>query len=143
MEYTKDRDRDFLKAYRREMRRAWARKETIESQELIRRAIEGGAPGFYVGFECARRRVSARLRRRLRNRHREQIRSKRMLWDDLTDRVESELSGVGRRRLKLPEALARVLAKGNAPQFYIEPRTARRILFETRNNKIEKNKGND
>ena len=50
MEYTKDRNRDFLKAYRREMRRAWERKETIESQELIRRAIEVVRRDFMSGL---------------------------------------------------------------------------------------------
>ena len=132
MEYTQERDRDFMNAYRREMRLAWAGEGPVESREVMRRAIEGGAPGVYVGFEYARRGVSARLRRRLRRRHRESMPAKRRIWEDLADRVESEMAGA-RGMLSLSEALARVLAEGNAPCFYIGPRTARRIVAKLRN----------
>lgn len=127
MEYTQERDRDFMNAYRRELRRALSRGEQVESGEVVRRAIEGGAPGFYIGFDYARRGVASRLRRRLRSRHRDMMAPRHMLWDELTERVERELTG-GHGRLRLPEALARVLAAGDAPRFYISDRTARRIL---------------
>lgn len=127
MEYTEERDRDFMNAYRREVRRAWEETGQVDRGEVLRRAIEGGAPGFYVEFEYARRGVSARLRHRLRSRHRDYMRPKRMIWEDLADRVMSEMTG-SRVPLRLGEALARVLAEGNAPRFYIEPRTARRIV---------------
>ena len=128
MEYTQERDRDFVNAYRRELRRAWERGEQLEATEVVRRAIEGGAPGFYIGFDYARRGVSDRLRRRLRSRHREWMPVKRALWEDLAERVEAEMVS-GRGRLRMSEALARVLAEGNAPRFYMGPRTARRILL--------------
>lgn len=132
MEYTQERDRDFVNAYRRELRRAWERGEQLEAAEVLRRAIEGGAPGFYIGFDYARRGVSDRLRRRLRSRHREWMPVKRVLWEDLAERVEAEMVG-GRGRLRMSEALARVLAEGNAPRFYMGPRTARRILLKWKN----------
>ncbi len=86
MEYTQERDRDFMNAYRREMRLAWAGEGPVE----------------------------------------------RRIWEDLADRVESEMAGA-RGMLSLSEALARVLAEGNAPCFYIGPRTARRIVAKLRN----------
>ncbi len=131
MEYTQERDRDFVNAYRRELRRAWERGEEVEAGEVLRRAIEGGAPGFYIGFDYARRGVSDRLRRRLRSRHRDWMGVKRSLWEDLAERVEAELVSA-HGRLRMSEALARVLAEGNAPRFYIGPRTARRILLRMR-----------
>ena len=136
MEYTQERDRDFVSAYRRELRQAWERGEHLETAEMIRRAIDGGAPGFYVGFDYARRGVSDRLRRRLRSRHRNWTGVKRGIWDDLAERVEVEIMS-SHARLRLPEALARVLAEGNAPRFYMSERTARRIL-QKMNGKTER-----
>ncbi len=132
MEYTQERDRDFMTAYRREMRRAWEEPGEVDARELLRRAIEGGAPAFYVEFEYARRGVSARLRRRLRSRHRDLMRPKRLIWEDLADRVEWEMRR-SRVTLRLADALARVLADGGAPRFYISCRTARRIVERMRN----------
>lgn len=132
MEYTHERDRDFMTAYRREMRRAWEEPGEVDARELLRRAIEGGAPAFYVEFEYARRGVSARLRRRLRSRHRDLMRPKRLIWEDLADRVEWEMRR-SRVTLRLADALARVLADGGAPRFYISSRTARRIVEKMRN----------
>lgn len=131
MEYTQIRDNDFLKAYRREIRLAWEGGEAVDSEEVLLRALQGGAPQFYVGFDYARRGVGQRLRRRLRPRHR-LLTVKRQLWEDLTQRVRDEVVRSD-GRLSVSDALARVLAEGNAPRFYIGPRTARRILSRMKN----------
>lgn len=108
------RNRDFIRACRRiisESRRA------LTAAEVAVAAASGPAPEFYISFGHAYK-VLSHMRRHGLTMPRE---GNQAVYADLHDRVEVLMR---RRRCGLAEAIALVLAAGNAPRFYLTPKSA-------------------
>lgn len=121
---TVSRDTDFMKACRRVI--AESRGDGLTAADVATQAALMEAPGYYVGFDYARRMV-----RRIR-------RSGSMPWNG---------EGVGRRWVEIVarmdglkarygiddgDALARVLGEGRASSFFIQPASALRLYYRIR-----------
>lgn len=118
------RNRHFLEACRELMRTLPPGRE-INLNFLAEKAATSPAPHYYCTYTYALRmiRLLRHGRLELRNDRR------RQLWEELnikTAIVEA------RRRCKLPEALANVLATHSASQFFIAPATAIRLVQRLR-----------
>lgn len=113
------RNRDFMLACRRVIESS---SEPLSQKEVAIRAAGMVAPEFYVSFGYALRRLKemesggrATFRRQS---------AAEMFWE-LRKRVRRLMR---RHGLQQADALARVLARGNAPSFYLSPSAARCLL---------------
>lgn len=117
------RDRDFLRAVRREAGRRGADGRPLTVREAVRRAVASPAPSYYVSTDYAWRMVRddgapKRLRRS----------RKSQMWEELRARYESELA---RNPGKDPYiVLDQLLKSGNAPRFFIAESSALSLYFK-------------
>lgn len=97
----------------------------IDLADVAARAAKSPAPCYYCTYEYA-----LRMLRVLRHGRLELRRDRRrQLWEELNVKVSLLMA---RRRCRLPEALASVLAAGSASQFFISPATALRLVQRLR-----------
>ncbi len=97
----------------------------INLTQVAEQAAHSPAPAYYCTFTYAMRMVRLLRHGRLplRNDRR------RMLWEELN--VKTAILQA-RRRCRLPEAMASVLASSGASQFFIAPSTALRLVQQLR-----------
>lgn len=114
------RDRHFREAYRNVLR-ALPAGTPFSFDHIVEQAIHSPAPHYYCTYEYALRMIRVLRHGRIRLRRDRRLRQ----WSELSERCQ-ELED--RRGMTLPSALAHVLAKGNASEFFISPVTGKRIL---------------
>lgn len=114
---TDRRDRDFMSACRRAMPKI---KGPLTSMAIAEMAAKSPAPEFYVSYLHALRTVSL-----MRRREGFPKSGNRSQYAEISRRA-----GILEHRhgLKLRDAVARVLAEGNAPSFYLTPLSARNLF---------------
>ena len=117
------RDRDFLRAVRREAARSYGEGRPLTVRQAVRRAVASPAPSYYVTTEYAWRRLrECGSSRRLRRSRRE------AMWEELGRRIEAELS---RRPGEDPYAvLDELLRSGGAPGFFISESRGVSLYFK-------------
>lgn len=108
------RDRDFIKICRQIISES---REALTAAEVAMAAAMRPAPEFYISYNHALRKIS-RMRRHGFN---ESAEGNAAIYKDLNSRAEEVMK---KRSCSLAEALALVLAQGNAPRFYLTPKTA-------------------
>lgn len=114
--FLEDRDRHFLAALRKAISSLPAG-EKIDIEALAMRVANSPAPAYYCTYPYALRMVRVLRHGRLTLR-----RDRRLaLWTELNERA-SRLMRL--RGIRLPHALATVLADGHASQFFISEATA-------------------
>lgn len=124
LEYVKERDRDFMESCRRAKRELLASDGEIDVMSVIRRAIYGGAPSYYVGFERAERMLRRYESGRMPSTARTE---KTLMWSELSERVGDHMR---RHRLRRRgSAIAMVLAEGNAGRYFISETYALRLYY--------------
>ncbi len=121
------RNRDFLRACRRVISESPV---ALTAAQVARAASTSPAPEFYVTFGHAFKVISyMRLHKVKMPRQ-----GNRAIYADLNDRAESVMR---RRGCSLSDALAIVLAAGNAPGFYLKPSTAAFLYSKLLNRRRE------
>lgn len=115
------RDRDFMRAMRREAVRSSGRGRPLTVREAVKRVAASPAPSFYLSTEYAWR-VLCRPPRRIR-------RSRRAaMWEALRERFEAEvLAHPGEDPYSV---LDRLLREQQAPGFFISEATAMSLYFK-------------
>lgn len=99
----------------------------VDIDTIAARAAMGPAPTYYCTYDYALRMLRVYRHGRLRLR-----RDRRFaLWTELNAKVSRLME---RRSIKLPDALANVLADGHASQFFISPSTAAKLARTLYNN---------
>ena len=115
------RNRHFLNACRQALVN-YPKGEVICLETLIDRAIHSEAPHYYCTYTYALRMIRVLRHGRLRLR-----RDRRYLqWEELSDRCRRLEES---REWSLPRALAHVLARGKASQFFIAVPTGKYIFL--------------
>ncbi len=117
------RDRDFLRACRRIISESPV---ALQASEVARRAALTPAPAFYLSYGYALRRLRY-LRRR--GEARKARAGAPAVFAELDRRVDSVMH---RRHISDAEALAHVLAEGNAPCYYLLPGAAAYLYCKLR-----------
>jgi len=114
------RNRDFMEAVSREIAACGSK---LELKTIMTRAINGGAPAFYLEFETALPQI-----RRI---HRGEMPSgrRKQQWAELYSLVVNEMKSTG---CDLFEATDRVLSTRPASSFFIGIKTALAIYHEYR-----------
>lgn len=120
------RNRDFVDAVRRQVELCGdGRLPALE--EVIRRAIDGGAPHYYMSYETALRRTRE-LRHKGRTRLKEGSSRARRMWEEFFIRVETLLEGCPGMEIGI--AVTRVLAAEPASGFFISVRQGLQIYHD-------------
>ncbi len=122
MEYVDLRNRDFMREVARQKKRlvSEGRRPTVD--DLIRAAVKASAPGYYLSYDYALKRVGRHLRNEPNSRSR-----RRMMIEELAVKC-CEL----RRRhpkLSLGNALARLLNDEPASSFFLSFAQGRKIYY--------------
>lgn len=116
LEYLNQRNRDFIEAVNRVLRDGRHLKKSL--RECVELAAESPAPEYYVTYSH----VMARLPGRGSGRLPVSGKTRRSaMWREIIGRADEICERTGCRRT---EAVARVLADGNASSFFLTPSTA-------------------
>lgn len=124
MQYTQQRNRDFVARCRRIIAESRAAGTPLGVRQAVMRAIYAGAPSFYIGFDSAYGRVLDVLRTPPDQRLRDTARRQRMTV--LAERIEKRLAR--NPLMRYATALTIELTSTRAPRFYITPVYGMRIL---------------
>ncbi|MCM1077058.1 MAG: hypothetical protein NC411_06835 [Bacteroides sp.] len=93
----------------------------VDIESIARQASQSPAPMYYCTYDYALRMLRVLRHGRLTLRRDRRLKQ----WEELNERVSRLME---KRAIRLPEALANVLAEGNASQFFISPSTASTLI---------------
>lgn len=122
------RNADFMAECRRQAALIIGSGRECRVAEIVSAALACGAPQYYVEFEYARRHVrdiivSGRGETKCRG-------ARHKMMHEIAHKVIARMSD---KQIKLSDALAKVLAEGNASSFFITEHYARRLYHRCRN----------
>ncbi|MBD5247314.1 MAG: hypothetical protein HDS54_04000 [Barnesiella sp.] len=136
-EYTEQRNRDFMAAYRREMRAMFAKGEEMNVERIIARVVEQEAPGYYVSYRYARRAVGDLMERGVIDRYDGGLRrhSRRDMMIEIGRKCAERMR---ERGMGLGQALTDVLVSERASSFFMTRAYARQLFYRMgKNRKIK------
>lgn len=128
-EYTGQRNSDFMKAYRDEMKRMFENGERITVGEVIERVLAGDAPGYYVSYRYARRAVGDLMERGVIGQYTGKLRrhSRRDMMMEIGRKCARRMDSRG---VSLGTALVDVLAGERASSFFMTKAYARQLVYK-------------
>lgn len=109
------RDQDFVNECMRHIRRHSIRGDKIDLPAIISHTLESPAPGYYVSFDTAYRRILKILKHGIDTVT--PTSTSRLLYRDLAAHVQRTLDT--RPGMSVTSALSHVLSFGRAPRFYL------------------------
>ncbi len=123
LEFSEKRNRDFYKACCDALGRSYNRHRPVG--EIVREVAESPAPGYYVSYYHATRKL-----RRYSSPGKESRKRERMaMWREIEGKVTALMQSRGMRRY---EAIAHVLSGATASSFFMAPRTAMQVFNRMR-----------
>lgn len=127
-EYTEQRNREFMRAVRREKQQRYERGEAVTVEGVIRAVLEQEAPGYYVSYRYARRAVGDLISRGVIERYSGKLR--RHSRRDMMIEIGRKCKGIMERRgVRLGEALTEVLVGGRASSFFMTRAYAKQLYY--------------
>ncbi len=124
LEFINQRNTDFITACRRERARLVSSGSCPGNRDIVRHAINGGAPSYYVSHQYASRMLSLLETDRL---PQSISAEKRKMWNDIAASVETAMTCHRFRRRT--NALAAVLTGSTAQRFYISETYGLRLFY--------------
>lgn len=118
------RNRDFYRECRRQLSLAATAGEAVPISTIIERAIYTPAPGYYIDFKYAYRRI-AELNACGEVKTKSALR--RQMWSEIAQKVKALMDVSS--RLTLNNALTRVLADSRSSRYFITPAYAYRLYY--------------
>ena len=117
------RRKDLQKCYNKIVKQCEKQGVTPTSTNIIEQTINSEAPGYYITYDYARRLLRQYRRRKL-------PRNYNALKRDMVIEIARKVNKLmeSQQGYTEGEALAMVLASGNASRFFISPISARRII---------------
>lgn len=133
-EYTEQRNRDFMRAFRDEMKAMYNRGESVNVEKVIERVASREAPGYYVSYRYARRAVGDLIERGVIRKYKGGIRrhSRRDMMIEIGQKCQLRMAQKG---INLGRALVDVLVEEKASSFFMTKTYARQLYY-----KMEKEK---
>ena len=127
-EYTEQRNRDFMKAVKREITEHYERGGKVKVDRVIRAVLERGAPGYYVSYRYARRAVGDLMARGVIERYEGKLRrqSRRDMMIEIGRKCKVIME---KRGVNLGRALTDVLAGGMASSFFMTMGYAKQVYY--------------
>jgi len=135
-EYTEQRNSDFMKAYRDEVRRMFERGEKMTVEKVVERVLAGDAPGYYVSYQYARRAVGDLIGRGVIERYSGNLRrhSRRDMMIEIGRKCVERMNSRG---VNLGRALVDVLAGERASSFFMTKSYARQLIYSINDRTIK------
>lgn len=133
-EYTEQRNRDFMQAFRHEMRGMFDRGEEVTVEKVITNVLAADAPGYYVSYRYARRAVGDLIERGVITRHNGHVRrhSRRDMMMEIGRKCLTRMESQG---LSLGRALVDVLVTERASSFFMTKVYARQLFYRMGKNR--------
>lgn len=133
-EYTEQRNRDFMKVFRDEMKEMYNRGETVNVEKVIERVTKKEAPGYYVSYRYARRAVGDLIERGIIGKYKGGLRrhSRRDMMIEIGRKCQMRME---QKETNLGRALVDVLVGEKASSFFMTKNYARQLYY-----KMEKEK---
>ncbi|RXE71376.1 hypothetical protein ED352_05605 [Muribaculaceae bacterium Isolate-002 (NCI)] len=127
-EYTEQRNRDFMAAFRREMKGMFYRGEEVTVEKVIGRVMAGDAPGYYVSYRYARRAVGDLIERGVIRNYKGGLRrhSRHDMMIEIGRKCRERMDGMG---MSLGRALVDVLVTERASSFFMTRVYARQLFY--------------
>ena len=125
MYFKRERDRDFVKAYERVMRRYGDKAPYISRKEIVAQTILESAPKFYITYEMAHRNVSLILRNKPLPCNNP---LKKEMYNDIAQLTLEYMRNYKKQNVDFNEALISVLSGFPAPRFYINETSANSLI---------------
>lgn len=133
-EYIEQRNRDFMRAFRDEMKAMYNRGESVNVEKVIEQVAKKEAPGYYVSYRYARRAVGDLIERGVIRKYKGGLRrhSRRDMMIEIGRKCQLRMEQKG---INLGRALVDVLVEEKASSFFMTKSYARQLYY-----KIEKEK---
>lgn len=116
MSFTRERDRDFIRACSAVMERYRRLGRSMTERRIVEEALRSGAPFYYISLDHSLERVSKLLKDSSYCDRSIRCTARREMWSEITGRVAVELN---RGRSTLTQCVAKVLERGSASRFFI------------------------
>lgn len=129
-EYIEQRNMDFMRGFREELRAMLERGEPATVDGVIEKLLEGDAPGYYVSYRYARRAVGDLIDRGVAARDMGGIR-RHSRRDMMLEIARKCIERMNARGISLGRALVDVLACERASSWFITRAYARQLYYNT------------
>lgn len=116
MNFTRERDRDFIRACSAVMERYRRLGRSVTERRIVEEALRSGAPFYYISLDHSLERVSKLLKDSSYGDRSIRCTARREMWSEITGKVAVELN---RGRSTLTQCVAKVLERGSASRFSI------------------------
>ncbi|MBR6746058.1 MAG: hypothetical protein IKL83_01605 [Muribaculaceae bacterium] len=137
-EYTEQRNRDFMRAFRDEMKAMYNRGESVNVEKVIERVASREAPGYYVSYRYARRAVGDLIGRGVIANYSGGLRrhSRRDMMIEIGQKCRLRMEQKG---INLGRALVDVLVEEKASSFFMTKSYARQLYYKMEKEKKRSN----